>query len=192
MKLSSKFYQGNNAVTIAKNLIGKTLISNIDGNTTGGIIIETEAYCAPLDKASHAFNNRRTKRTETMFMPGGVAYVYLCYGLHNLFNIVTGPKDLPHAVLIRAIKPTVGIEHILTRRKATKLHPKISSGPGTVCSALGITREHDNISLIGNTIWIEDQKVKINKNNILSTPRIGINYAKEYINKPWRFVLNHN
>src|SRR6185437_5047411 len=110
---------------------------------TGGMIIETEAYRAPEDRASHAFGNRRTKRNEVMYHDGGRAYVYLCYGLHALFNVVTNEEGIPHAILIRAIKPEIGVEEMLRRRKKSKVDKTLASGPGTVSQALGITTKHN-------------------------------------------------
>lgn len=194
-KLTTEFYQRTDVVQIARDLLGKVLITKIDCGrfnkpvTTGGIIIETEAYKGPEDKASHAYGNRRTARTETMFSAGGVTYVYLCYGLHNLFNVVTGAVDQPHAVLIRAIQPVIGVEYILKRRNKLKVDKTLSAGPGTLTTALGISRIHNATILSGNKIWIEDQDVKIKSSEIIATPRIGINYAQEYISKPWRFLM---
>src|SRR5690606_33584438 len=123
---------------ISKDLLGKSLLTKIDGRLTGGMIVETEAYRAPEDKASHAFNNRRTPRTENFFNEGGVSYVYLCYGIHYLFNIITNLKDIPHAILIRAIQPEEGIETMLKRRKKTKPTFDLTAGPGSMSMALGI------------------------------------------------------
>lgn len=197
-KLPLSFYQDPDVVALSRELLGKVLLTRLfcplqnKVITTGGIIIETEAYKGPEDKASHAYGNRRTPRTETMFAAGGVAYVYLCYGMHNLFNIVTGSKDVPHAILIRAIAPCIGIEHMLQRRNMQQQMPNLTAGPGTLTKALGITREHDNIKLNSKQIWVEDHNLPIARGAIQATPRIGINYAKEYINKPWRFVLSRS
>src|ERR1017187_7820728 len=127
MKLKREFYLREDVVQIAKELLGKVLFTNIGGKITAGIITETEAYAGITDKASHAYNNRRTPRTETMYAEGGVAYVYLCYGIHHLFNVVTAQKDTPHAVLIRAIKPIEGIPAILKRRNKTKIDKTIAA-----------------------------------------------------------------
>lgn len=195
-KLTLDFYQREDVIAISRELLGKVLMTRFacpnTGKlvTTGGIIIETEAYCAPEDKASHAYNNRRTKRTETMFCAGGVAYVYLCYGIHSLFNVVTGYKDLPHGVLIRAIQPIIGIEQMLERRKQKTITKTLTSGPGVLTAALGITTAHDQTLLTGRDIWIEDQGIKINEDKILATPRIGIGYAQDFVLKPWRFLIN--
>jgi DNA-3-methyladenine glycosylase len=196
-KLPVDFYQRQDVLQISRELLGKVLCTRLnDGSqdkpiTTAGIIIETEAYRAPEDKASHAYNARRTKRTETMFAAGGVAYVYLCYGIHSLFNIVTGPKDTPHAVLIRSIHPIKGIPHMLKRRKQTILKANLASGPGVLCSALGINTVHDRSDLTGTAIWVEDHGYDIRSKNIITTPRIGISYAEEYVDLPWRFVLKN-
>jgi DNA-3-methyladenine glycosylase len=189
-KLSKDFYLRNDVVQISKDLLGKYLFTKIDNKITAGIITETEAYAGASDKASHAYKNRRTDRTEIMFAEGGVSYVYLCYGIHHLFNIVTNVKDIPHAVLVRAIKPIEGIDLILKRRKATKVHNKITNGPGTVSQALGILTKYSGLDLTGNKIWIEDKGIKILKKDIISSPRIGVDYAEEDAKLLYRFNVN--
>lgn len=184
--LPLSFYLKDDVVSIAKNLLGKWLCTEIDGFMTGGMIIETEAYRGPEDKASHAYRNRRTKRTEVMFQQGGIAYVYLCYGMHNLFNVVTNVEGVPHAVLIRALKPSCGLETMEKRRGTSK---NLTTGPGAVCQALGIDRTFNGRSLSSSSIWIEDRGVEIDQKNITSTARIGIGYAQEDALLPWRFVL---
>lgn len=183
-RLARSFYTDPDVLEISRELLGKVLFSKIDGQITAGIISETEAYKAPEDKASHAYNNRRTARTETMFGKGGVAYVYLCYGMHHLFNIVTGPADLPHAVLIRALQPLHGIDVMQKRRH---FNSKLTSGPAILSQALGITTKFDGTDLSGKTIWVEDHGIQAKK--IVTAPRVGINYAQEYAKKPWRFIL---
>ncbi len=189
-KLTKDFYLRDDVVQISKDLLGKYLFTKIDGKITAGIITETEAYEGITDKASHAYNNRRTKRTEVMFAEGGISYVYLCYGIHHLFNVVTNVKNVPHAVLIRAVKPAEGNEMILLRRNADKMHSRISAGPGTVSQALGIRTEHSGLNLGGNKIWIEDKGIKVPKENIIAGPRIGVDYAEEDALLPYRFVIN--
>ena len=201
MKLEKDFYLSEDVVKISKDLLGKYLFTKIDGKLTAGIIAETEAYAGEIDKASHAYNNRRTKRTEIMFGEGGVSYVYLCYGIHHLFNVVTNYKNAPHAVLVRAIKPVEGIKIILERRnvipegiisefvKKDKKN-KIAGGPGTVSQALGIKTEHSGLDLTGNKIWIEDKGIKISQKDIISGPRIGVDYAGEDAKLPYRFIVN--
>jgi DNA-3-methyladenine glycosylase len=190
MKLPRSFYTRNDVVSIAKELLGKYLFTNFDGIFTGGIITETEAYNGIIDRASHAYGGRRTARTEIMFNEGGTAYVYLCYGIHSLFNVVTNKKNNPHAVLIRAIHPTHGIEHMLKRRKMAVLKKNLSAGPGTVSEALGIHYSHSGLSLLGNKIWIEDKGIEINKNKIVASKRIGVDYAGEDAYLPYRFVMD--
>jgi DNA-3-methyladenine glycosylase len=184
--LKSSYYLNPDVVFLAKDLIGKTLCTRINNVLTCGIITETEAYNGVIDKASHAYGDRRTKRTETMYSKGGASYVYLCYGIHRLFNIVTNANGIPHAVLVRAIYPTVGVEEIVKRR-GLKLSPQLCVGPGKVTQALGIDLIHNNISLTGKEIWIQDDKVKINENDIHTGPRIGVDYAGEDAKLPYRF-----
>ena len=190
MKLSQNFYTRKDVVRIAKELLGKVLFTRINGVITGGIITETEAYAGVADRASHAYNNRRTERTEVMYSHGGRAYVYLCYGIHHLFNVVTNQKDIPHAVLVRAIKPLEGIKTILKRRKKKMLSTTICGGPGTVSNGLGIKTAHTGISLIEKTIWIEDRGIKIKEKDIIKNPRIGVDYAGVDALLPYRFTVN--
>ncbi len=191
-KLKKSFYLGSDVVALSRELLGKVLVTNFAGQITSGIITETEAYCAPEDKASHAYNNRRTLRTETMFAKGGVAYVYLCYGIHHLFNIVTGPKDTPHAILIRAVQPLDGIELMLQRRKMRTPTIKLTAGPGVLTQALGINRVHNGNCLLTSDLWIEDRGIKIESKQIIAATRIGIAYAGDYVSKPWRFYIKNN
>jgi DNA-3-methyladenine glycosylase len=189
MKLSPDFYQREDVVQISRELLGKYLFSRIDGIFTGGIITETEAYAGVGDKASHAYGNRRTARTEVMFMQGGFAYVYLCYGIHSLFNIVTNTQDIPHAVLVRGLYPTHGIQKILERRRKPKLDKKTCSGPGTVSEGLGIHFSHTGKSLAENEIWVEDKGLYIPDSQVIIGPRIGVDYAKEDALLPYRFLV---
>jgi DNA-3-methyladenine glycosylase len=187
MKLDKEFYLREDVVKISRELLGKVLFTKIHGIVTAGIITETEAYAGATDKASHAYNNRRTKRTEIMYAEGGIAYVYLCYGIHHLFNVVTNFKDVPHAVLIRAVKPIIGIEEILKRRKQQKIQTNTAGGPGTVSQALGIDSSHTGLSLLEETIWIEDHQTEISKKDIITGPRVGVDYAEEDALLPYRF-----
>ncbi len=187
--LPESFYRRNDVVQIARELIGKALYSTIGEVLTGGIITETEAYQGPEDRACHAFNNRCTPRTEVMFRNGGIVYVYLCYGMHNMLNVVTAPSGTPHAVLIRAIAPTHGLETILQRRKKIRFDRTLTNGPGSVCQALGITRNHNGHSFQGPTLWIEDIAFKLDPSQLKVTPRIGIDYAGQDAALPWRFVV---
>lgn len=175
-------------MTIAKELLGKVIVTNFNGVQTAGMITETEAYEGATDKACHAYGNRRTKRTETMFYNGGVAYVFLCYGIHHLFNVVTNISDVPHAVLIRAIEPLEGLEQMKKRRKNKKVGATFSNGPGTASQALGITVKHDKLDLTMSQIWIEDRGIGFSDAEILITKRIGIDYAEEDAELLYRFV----
>ena len=186
-KLSKDFYLRDDVVQISKDLLGKYLFTKIDTKITCGIITETEAYAGASDKASHAYKNRRTNRTEIMFAEGGTSYVYLCYGIHHLFNVVTNITDIPHAVLVRAIKPIEGIDLILKRRNAITMHNKIANGPGTVSQALGILTKHSGLNLNGNKIWIEDKGINVTKKDIIFSPRIGVDYAEEDAKLLYRF-----
>jgi len=189
MKLDRKFYLHNDVVTIARNLIGKYLFTRINGVITAGMITETEAYNGRTDRACHAHNNRFTKRTRIMYAEGGIAYVYLCYGIHNLFNIVTNVEGMADAILIRALEPKVGLDQMLTRRQLDKSGPRVSAGPGLVTQAMGITRVHYGADLVGDTLWLEDQGPEISLDQIASGPRIGVDYAGEDALLPWRFWL---
>jgi DNA-3-methyladenine glycosylase len=181
------FYRHHDVLLVARDLLGKVLMTNIDGQMTGGIIIETEAYRAPEDKASHAFGNRRTKRNAVMFARGGISYVYQCYGIHALFNIVTNEEDIAHAILIRAIEPLLGIETMLKRRHKNKVDKTLAGGPGTLTQALGINLKHNGVSLIENTIWIEDHGIVVPDKEVVVGPRVGVDYAGEDALLPWRF-----
>jgi DNA-3-methyladenine glycosylase len=182
------FYQSADVVQIAKNLIGKGLLTRF-GPLTGGIIIETEAYAGVNDRASHAYNNRRTKRTETMFGPGGRAYVYVCYGMHYLLNAVTAKENIPHAVLIRAILPTRGIETMLRRRKKEIFDGTLCGGPGALTQALGITKECNGAMLNKLPLLICDLGYEIPPSLIHASRRIGVDYAGIDAQLPYRFQL---
>lgn len=192
MKLPLSFYRQDNVIQIAKNLLGKMLYTNINNVVTAGVIVETECYQANNDKASHSYNRKITKRTKSMYEAGGITYVYLCYGMYHLLNIVTNKENIPDAVLLRAIEPTHGIEHMLKRRKTDKLTPKITAGPGMLSGALGIDSNSNNLKLNGSTVWIEDANIKIEECNIIKSPRVGIAFAKEDAILPWRFRIKNN
>ncbi len=191
MILPESFYTRKDVVKIAKELLGKVLVTHIDGIKTSGIIVETEAYAGAGDKASHAYANRRTKRTEIMFGKGGVSYVYLCYGIHHLFNVVTNIKDIPHAVLVRAVEPLEGIEYMLERRGKEKLTPSLTAGPGAMSAALGICTLHTGQSL-NDMITIEDNGMKIAAKDIVAATRVGVAYAQEDALLPYRFYIRGN
>jgi len=191
-KLSRGFYTRENVLTIAKDLLGKLLITRFNGIITTGRIVETEAYNGAIDKASHAYGNKRTQRTEVMFANGGTAYVYLCYGMHHLFNVVTNIAEIPHAVLIRAVEPVIGVETMLMRTKKDKLDFSITKGPGNVSKALGITIRQTGTSLLNDVLFIADDGYIVKKSMILSTARIGVIYAEEDATLPYRFIIKGN
>ena len=188
-RLPKSFYIREDVVQVSKDLLGKFLVTNFDNQLTVGKIVETEAYRAPDDKACHAHNNKRTKRTEVMFAEGGVAYVYLIYGMYHLFNVVTAKEDMAHAVLIRGVEPVENVDTMLQRRSFTKLKNNLTAGPGTLSMALGINKEHTGISLLNkkSPIWIEDRGIIISEKNIIASPRVGVGYAEECALWNWRF-----
>ena len=191
-RLSKDFFAGEDVVAISRELIGKFLVTNFNNKKTSGMIVETEAYNGVIDKASHAYNNKRTARNEVMYGPSGVSYVYLCYGIHHLFNIVTNKRDVPHAILIRAIIPEDGVDIMLKRRNMKSVTKKFSNGPGTTSQALGIKTSHSGIPLSGKLIWVEDRGVWFDKKDIIAGPRIGVDYAGKDALLPYRFRLKEN
>jgi DNA-3-methyladenine glycosylase len=191
-KLPRGFYTRNDVVGIARELLGKVLYTSVNGEITAGIITETEAYAGISDKASHAYNNRRTARTETMYRDGGTAYVYLCYGIHSLFNVVTSVADHPHAVLIRGIEPIHGIDLMKLRTGKTKFGPHDGIGPGKVARLLGIAVRHSGLDMCddaaaADSIWIQDEDIQVPEEEIITGPRIGVDYAGEDALLPYRF-----
>ncbi|MEK6782123.1 MAG: DNA-3-methyladenine glycosylase [Bacteroidota bacterium] len=187
MKLEESFYQRKDVVKIAKELLGKVLITNINQNITGGIIVETEAYSFK-EKGCHAYNNRMTERNKVMFEDGGRAYVYLCYGIHHLFNVVTNVEGKADAVLIRALEPILGETYMLKRMKTQSIK-RVTSGPGKLTKALGIDRRLNGHYLLHGRVWIEDYGITFPKNSIRASSRIGIAYAEEDADLPWRFTV---
>jgi DNA-3-methyladenine glycosylase len=198
MRLPLEFYTRTDVVQIARDLIGKVLITEFDGQRTAGIITETEAYRAPDDRACHAYGNRRTARTEVMFQEGGRAYIYICYGIHHLFNVVTGPDGMAHAVLIRGIEPIEGQELMLERRQLLgsaniqKVSPPLSTGPGSLAQALGLHSSMSGQSLLGDDspVWIESRgNDSGGAGDIGVGRRIGVESAGDCAARPWRFWL---
>jgi len=184
-KIPASYFQSNNVVHLAEDFIGLEVFTHIDGVITSGIITETEAYAGKGDKACHAHLGRFTKRTAVMYEPGGVAYIYLCYGIHHLFNIVTNTQGNADAILIRAIEPKKGIETMMYRRNRSKQDKSLTSGPGNVSKALGLSKTHNSLSVCSDSIWFEETKIK--PQEIVRTTRIGIDYAGEDALLPWRF-----
>lgn len=188
MKLNKSFYLNENVVDISRSLLGKFLFTNFNNKLCGGYITETEAYAGITDKASHAYNNKRTNRTEMMFQEGGIAYIYLCYGVYSLFNVVTNKAEIPHAVLIRGIELIEGKNIASERLKINNLEKYKLNGPGKLSKALGIHYSNSGVSLLGNEIWIEDRGLIINDEEIIITQRVGIDYAQEDALLPYRFI----
>ena len=192
MILPTSFFHHTDVVTLARELIGKILVTETEGIRTSGIIVETEAYRGADDRACHAYNYRRTARTETMFKAGGHAHVYLCYGIHPLFNIVTNAEGEPDAVLIRAVQPTDGIEWMRERRPRVK-DQKLGSGPGCATKALGIDRTQNGKRLIPSEgIWLEENILAPNEFSVEARTRIGVDYAGDDAQRLWRFVMAGN
>ncbi len=188
-KLGYDFYNREDVLTIAQELLGKVLVTKFNGAITSGRIVETEAYQGVTDRASHAYGGRRTNRTEIMFGKAGTAYVYLCYGIHHLFNVVTNKENTPHAILIRAIAPLNGIPHMLARTGRTKADYTLGKGPGNVSKALGINTQHTGTSLTGKELYIADDDFIVSPSAIGITKRIGVDYAGEDALLPYRFIL---
>ncbi len=193
-RIGKEYFSSDDVVSVAEDLLGKVLYSRSDNGVTAGRIVETEAYKAPEDQASHAWNNRRTPRTEVMFGGPGVAYVYICYGIHHLFNIITGPADVPHAVLIRAIEPVEGLDLMLTRRGMTTLKPKLTAGPGSLSVAMGFTKNQTGTVLYEShsNIWLEDDGFDPGKGEVIASTRVGVESAGESAKLPWRFRIRGN
>jgi DNA-3-methyladenine glycosylase len=190
LKLDESFYQRNDVTRVAKDLLGKVLYTAVGRRVSSGIIVETEAY-SHIEKGCHAYLNRKTKRNEVMFNAGGYSYVYLCYGIHNLFNVVTGSQGTGDAVLIRALEPVGGIP-IMQKRMNTDNTRRITSGPGKLTKALGIDRSFNGKHLTGSEIWISDEGIQVKKLQIVASPRIGIDYAGKDAELPWRYTLAGN
>lgn len=192
-KLSLDFYQRSNVLQIANELLGKILVTKWEGIITSGRIVEVEAYNGVIDKASHASGGRRTARNEIMYGQGGFAYVYLCYGIHHLFNVVTNTKDMPHAILIRGLEPMKGIEIMLKRTNKKQLDNSLTRGPGNVSKALGISfKHHSGHSLLSKDLFIADDDFAYSKKEIHASPRIGVDYAGEDAKLPYRFFIKGN
>lgn len=188
MKLDIAYYQDEDVVKLTRSFLGMVLVTKVNGMLTSGLITETEAYAGINDKASHAYGNKHTQRTDPMYEAGGIAYVYLIYGMYSLFNIVSAPKGTPHAILIRAIEPLEGLS-IMEERRQMKINKGFSDGPGKLTIALGIHYSDSGESLHGDKIWIEDRKIDIGKRKIIVGPRVGIDYAEEDALKPYRFLM---
>jgi DNA-3-methyladenine glycosylase len=191
-KLSLEFYQRSNVLHIAKDLLGKVLVTKWNNTVTSARIVECEAYAGITDRASHAYGARRTKRNEIMYAHGGFAYVYLCYGIHHLFNVVTNVNEVPHAILIRAGEPLEGVKEMLKRTGKEKLDNTLTRGPGNFSKALGIYTAHSGLSLSDKKLFIADDGFRYKKKEIVASPRIGVDYAGNDALLPYRFYVKGN
>lgn len=191
-KIPLSFYSRKDVVLIAKELIGKIIVTNFNGIITSGRIVETEAYIGITDKASHSFGGRRTARNEHMYAAPGTAYIYICYGMHQMLNIVTNDKEIPDAILIRAIEPIKGIDSMLKRTGKKDLDKTLTRGPGNVGKALGIFKYHSGLHLLDEKIYLQDDGLKIPKDNIGISKRTGVESAGDDALLPYRFYLKGN
>ena len=187
-KLSKEFYTREDVTLVARELLGKVLCMKIEGVLTSGVIVETEAY-SQRERACHAFGGKRTARTEIFYNDGGLSYVYLCYGIHYLFNVITNTADVADAVLIRALEPLDGIDTMLERRGMHRMEHRIAAGPGSVSRAMGIDKSHNGLDMTHREIWIEDRGISYKKTQIIASPRVGVDYAGEDAKLPWRYRL---
>lgn len=189
-RLSLEFYTRDDVVQIARDLLGKYVFTRFDNQLTGGRIVETEAYSGRYDKACHAFL-KRTKRTEIMYQTGGIAYIYLCYGIHHMFNIVTNTDGFADAVLVRAIEPVIGLETIIERRGGDKKYA-LTKGPGSLGHALGFRKSQTGTSLIdSNIMWLAEDP-NASTIEVETDRRVGVDYAEEDALLPWRFFEKDN
>jgi DNA-3-methyladenine glycosylase len=191
-KLSREFYTRGDTLLVARELLGKRLVVPSQGARVSGIIVETEAYLGPEDKAAHSFNHRRTPRTEVMYERGGAAYVFFIYGMYYQFNVVVNRAEIPHAVLVRAVEPEEGVELMRARRLAVRRDRDLTNGPGKLCQAFSIDRTLNGEDLRGGRVWLEDAGYQVPGQLVSSGPRVGIDYAEEFVDKHWRFWIKDN
>lgn len=191
-KLNLSFYNRKDVVLIARELLGKILVTRWDGIRSSGRIVETEAYAGVVDRASHAFGGRRTTRSEHLYGDPGTSYVYISYGMHHLFNVITNKKDIPHGVLIRALDPIEGIEQMLIRTGKSDGDFTLTKGPGNLSRAMGLSKLHSGMSLTSDEVFIEDDGMRYKKDQIIVTKRIGIESAREDAELPYRFIVKGN
>jgi DNA-3-methyladenine glycosylase len=191
-KLDHTFYDRKNVLQIARDLLGKVLVTQFDGIRSTGRIVETEAYNGVNDRASHAFGGRRTSRNEHIYGGPGTVYVYICYGMHHLFNVITNKKDIPHAVLIRALEPLEGMDQMLKRTGKPLADFTLTKGPGNLARAMGMSKKHNGKNLFSDEIFIEDDGFRYKKNQVLVTKRIGVESAREDAELLYRFIVKGN
>ena len=187
-KLPVEFYRQADVVSIARQLLGKHIYTCINGELTGGIIVETEAYRGPEDRGSHAYNNKKTPRNEMMYKAGGFAYMYICYGIHDMLNIVTGEEGMSHAALIRAIEPVKRLDIMKSRRGLVGNDIRLCQGPGALAKSLGLTKFHNGTDLQGNLLWLTEEVVTYTEDQVVAAPRVGMNFEGPYKIIPWRFL----
>ena len=191
-KLGKDFYLRNDLLQVAKDLLGKVLVTRWEGEETSGRIVEVEAYHGVADRASHAYGGKRTSRNEIMYAEGGLAYIYLCYGIHHLVNVVTHFSDTPHAVLIRGMEPVSGLETMLQRTGKKKADPSLTRGPGNLSKALGLTVNQNGCSLRSSDFFLASDGLEYADGEISCSPRIGVDYAGEDALLPYRFYIKGN
>ncbi len=191
-KLDQSFYDRKDVVRIARNLLGKILVTEFEGIRTAGRIVETEAYAGVHDRASHAFGGRRTERNEHLYGAPGTIYIYICYGMHHLFNVITNKKNIPHGVLIRALEPLQGIDYMLERTGKTVADYTLTKGPGNLARAMGMSKIHTGGNLFSKEIYIEDDGMRYKKDEIIVTKRIGVESAREDAELLYRFIVKGN
>lgn len=191
-KLTIDFYNRKDTPQIAMELLGKIVVTNIEGVFTSGRIVETEAYKGLIDRASHSWSGKRNRRNEPMYAQAATSYVYVCYGIHQMFNVVTNEREIPDAVLIRAVEPLEGVEAMLARTGKKKVDNTLTKGPGNVGKALGIHKGLSGVSLLGNTVYIASDEYHLTGNLVGVSKRIGVNYAGEDALLPYRFYIKGN
>ncbi len=193
MVLPRRFYE-RDPLVVAQELLGKIVVHETSEGVTSGRVVETEAYLGPEDKASHAFGNLRTKRTQTQFGPKGHAYIYLIYGMYYCFNVTSGAvSGKPEAVLFRALEPLEGVELMMKRRPRAKgKKENLANGPGKLCQALGLTKVQNGADLTVPPFYIEDDGFAVSRDGVVQTTRIGVDYADDWKHKPWRFYIKGN
>ena len=191
-KIPISFYQREDVLAVARELLGTLLVTDRDGIRTSGRIVELEAYAGTGDRASHSFGGRRTARNEVMYAEGGVAYVYLCYGIHHLFNVITGRKDVPQGVLIRALEPVRGVTDMLLRTGKKVADKTLTRGPGNVSKAMGLHTIDTNTPLDSRSLYLADDGFRYDDSQVGRSPRIGVDYAGEDAKLPYRFYVKGN
>ncbi|MDB5277966.1 MAG: DNA-3-methyladenine glycosylase [Ferruginibacter sp.] len=191
-KLGIDFYKRKNVLAIARDLLGKIIVTDFDDGFTSARIVETEAYAGVTDKASHAWQGKRTARNEVMYLAGGISYVYICYGMHQMFNVVTNVSEVPHAILIRAAEPLSGTDIMLARTGKKVLDTTLTKGPGNMAKALGIAKIHSGGDLSGDAIYIASDGYALKNEQIGISQRIGVDYAGDDALLPYRFYIKGN